>query len=136
MKLITSLLFFTVIILISCRSSSEPENHQFEVNVPYGTWVYLGNVDSISIYYSTSQFEQDKPGIAFEKEYVFIERTSGWCATPPLTFFNVEGKWEVFDDNTLKITCSNWIDENYGRLMEIISLNNNELKVIFRSLPE
>jgi hypothetical protein len=129
-------LVITMIILISCKSSSEPKYYQIEENVPYGIWVYSGSDDSISIYYPTNQFEEDKPGFAIKEDNVFIERTSGWCATPPLTFFNVEGKWEVFDDNTLKITCSNWIDENYSRLMEIVSLDNGELKVIFRSLPE
>jgi hypothetical protein len=133
---ITISLVITIIILISCKTSSEPKYYQFEGNIPYGTWVYVGNDDSISIYYLTNQFEEDKPGFAIEEENVFIERTSGWCATPPLTFFNVEGKWEVFDDNTLKIISSNWIDENYSRLMEIVSLNNNELKVIFRSIPK
>ncbi len=136
MKLIISLLFFTSMVFFSCTSSSEPENHQFEAVVPLGTWVYSGNDDSLSIYYSASQFEQDKPGIAFEKEYIFIERTTGWCGTPPLTYSNVEGKWEVFDNNTMKITCSNWINENYGRLMEIVFLSDTELKVLFRSVPE
>ena len=135
MKISISLVI-TMLILISCKSLSEPKYYQIEGNVPYGTWVYSGNDDSISIYYSTNQFEQDKPGFAIEEENVFIERTSGWCGTPPLTFFNVEGKWEVFDDNTLKITCSNWIDENYSRLMEIAFLSDTELRIIFRSIPE
>ena len=136
MKLFIFHLFFSSMVFFSCTSSSEPENHQFEAVVPLGTWVYSGNDDSLSIYYSASQFEQDKPGIAFEKEYIFIERTAGWCGTPPLTYSNVEGKWEVFDNNTMKITCSNWINENYGRLMEIVFLSDTELKVLFRSVPE
>jgi hypothetical protein len=119
-------------ILVSCEISNEP----FYNNIPYGTWIFAGSDDSLSIYYYANQFDDDKPGIAIKKENVFIERTAGWCATPPLIYFNIEGKWEVFNDNTLKITCSNWINENYGRLMEIVSLHNNELQVIFHSLPK
>ena len=136
MKLFIFLLSFTMIVSFSCDSSSDPQRQQFKVDVPYGTWVYSGNEDSLLVYYSASEFEEDNPGIAFENDNVYIERTAGWCGTPPLTFSNVECKWEVFDNNTLKITCSNWMDENYGRLMEIVHFNNTELKIIFRSNPK
>jgi hypothetical protein len=133
---VTITLLITTIILISCKSPSEPNGYQLEGDMPYGTWVYSENSDSISIYYPANQFEEDIPGFAIEEENVFIERTSGWCGTPPLTFFNIEGQWEVFDVHTLKITGAHWMGENYIRLMEIVSLNKNELKVIFRSPPE
>ena len=133
MKLTISLCFSIAMVFFSCTNSSEPQNEEI---VPLGTWIYSGNDDSLSIYYSANQFEQDKPGIAFTEESIFIERTSGWCATPPLTFFNIEGKWEVFDNNTMKLTCPNWINENYVRLLEIVFSSDTELRVIYRSVPE
>ena len=126
-------LFCTALIFYSCISSSEP---QINENVPLGTWVYSENVDNVFIYYSDAQFEEDKPGIAFQDGSIFIERTSGWCATPPLFYSNIEGKWEVHNNNTMKITCPNWMNENYVRLMEIVSLTDTELKIIYRSVPE
>ncbi len=135
MKIIIAFMI-TTIILVSCKNTSEPNDYAIEENIPYGTWVYSENNDSISIYYAAHQFEDDKAGLAFKEDKVFIERTSGWCATPPLSFSNVDGTWEIFDDHTLKITSPNWISENHSRLMVIVSLNKFELKVIFRSLPE
>ncbi len=135
MKIII-VLIITVLILISCKNTSEPNSYQFEGDIPYGVWVHSDDIDSISIYYASNQFEEDKPGFAIEEENLFIERTSGWCATPTLSFSNFEGQWEVFDDHTLRITGAHWMGENYIRLMEIISLKKLKLKVIFRSPPE
>jgi hypothetical protein len=129
-------LIFTAILLISCENISEPNDGTFDGDIPYGMWVYSENDDSISIYYASNQFEKDKSGFAIEEENIFIERTSGWCATPPLSFYNVEGQWDVFDDHTLKITGAHWMGSDYIRLMEIVSLNKFELKVLFRSLPD
>ncbi len=128
-KMNTFIIFIiTFLILVSCKTSYEPANH----NLPYGTWVYSGYSDSLSIYYSASEFEEDKPGFAIKENNEFIERTSGWCGTPPLSYYNIDGKWKFINQNTLKIKTSNWINEDYLRLMEIVSITNNELKVIFR----
>ena len=116
-----------LVILVSCKTSYEPAGN----NLLYGTWIYSRSNDSLLIYYSAPNFEEDKPGFTFKENYDFIERTSGWCGTPPLSYYNIEGKWEMFNHNTIKITTSNWINEDYARLMEIVALSNNELKVIF-----
>jgi len=116
-----------LVILVSCKTSYEPSGN----NLPYGTWIYSSSNDSVLIYYSASKFEEDKPGFAFKENHDFIERTSGWCGTPPLSYYNIEGRWELFSQNTIKITTPNWINDDYSRLMEIVSLSNNKLKVIF-----
>jgi hypothetical protein len=133
MKFKIYFLFYAALLLFSCSTSSEPLIIE---NVPLGIWVYSKNIDNISIYYSAVQFETDKPGIALEDKYIFIDRTSGWCATPPLFYSNIEGKWSIYNKNTLKISCPNWINENYFRLMEIVYLSDTELQVIYRDVPE
>jgi len=117
-----------VIIVVSCNTSFEPANSQ----IPYGIWVYSRNHDSIHIYSSAKKFERNKPGFAVKKNNVFIERTSGWCGTPPLSYFNVEGKWKSIDENTIEIISQYWSNEKYTRTMKIVSLSGHTLKIIFR----
>jgi hypothetical protein len=133
MQLSTIILLLSAIILSSCDNSSDPQNQH---TVPYGTWIYSGTEDNLRVYYSADEFETDNAGISLRPNQLYIERTSGWCGTPPLTFSNTEGQWELFDENTLKITCPNWIDEDYSRIMEIVYLSDTELKVIFHSYPD
>ena len=63
MKIII-VLIITALILISCKNTSEPNDYQFAGDIPYGVWVYSADIDSISIYYASNQFEEDKPGFA------------------------------------------------------------------------
>lgn len=125
---ITFSFIITILLLVSCQTSYEPTNN----NLPYGTWIYSGSSDSLLIYYAASKFEDNRPGIAIKKDNIFIERTSGWCGTPPLSYYNSEGKWEWISQNMIKIITPNWANEDYSRLMEIVSVTNNKLKVIIR----
>jgi hypothetical protein len=138
MRLTTFFLIFSLVVLFGCKRSTYPLFQQFDEVVPYGTWVYSGHIDSVLIYYYAEEFEEDNSGIAFESGNVYIERTSGWCGTPPLSYANIEGKWEIMDHNILIITCPDcsWMDENNGRLMEIVDRSKTELRVIFRNIPE
>jgi hypothetical protein len=116
-----------ILILVSCNTIFEPTNPQ----ITYGYWIYSNNIDSVHVYYFAGNFEKDKPGIAFKKDHVFIEQTSGWCATPPLSFFNIVGKWKQIDENQIEIFSKNWNNEDYSRIMKIISLTAYELRVFF-----
>jgi len=71
-------------------------------------------------------------GIAFEKNGNFTEKSSGFCGTPPLSFFNIEGTWEA--ENTLiKINTSQSNNSNYN--WRIISLSEAKL-IVKRELSE
>jgi len=132
MKFFIPLISFSIMLFFSCQGSYEPIGDQINSNIPYGIWVYAGKVEDLRIYCSANKFESDKPGIAFENENVFIERTSGWCGTPPITYFNLKGSWDEVDENNLKITCPNCMESQ--RIMKIIYLSDTELKVFFLSI--
>jgi len=117
----------TFLVFLSCKTSYEPANPK----LPYGIWIYFESDDNVQIYYSAKEFEKDKSGFEIKKNNIFIERTSGWCGTPPVSFYNVEGRWELYNQNILKITTKSWISDDYIRLMEIVSETNEELEVIF-----
>lgn len=42
-----------------------------------------------------------KYGMMFNKKNIFVERSSGWCATPPLTFNNEKGTWQLKGDTLI-----------------------------------
>jgi hypothetical protein len=118
-----------VMAFFSCQGSFEPSGDQIKVIVPYGLWVYAGTKADVNYYFSAGCFQLDKPGIAFKKSNIFIERTSGWCGTPPVTFYNITGRWAVVGDSTLKITCSDCVDS--VRMMHIVSLSDTELRIFY-----
>ncbi len=41
--------------------------------------------------------KKDVYGIAFLSENECIERTSGWCGTPPISYFDMQGSWSQKD---------------------------------------
>ena len=128
------LLVLFTLILCSCKGALESGDIPHESYVPYGIWIYAGNDEDTRIYYSAPYFKRDQHGISLEEKNVYVERTAGWCLTPPVTYYNVTGTWEVLDDKNLLITCSSCIEST--RIMEIIHLSRNELRVKLRSIRE
>ncbi len=70
-------------------------------------------------------------GISFKTKNDFVERSSGWCGTPPLVFSDYQGKWELTED-VVAITQDHF-PNNYA--WRIVSLTENEL-TLTRELTE
>jgi hypothetical protein len=120
MKKIIAFLF-----LVSLFSCEDNEVIIDANNLLIGTWldpVYEGETTTFK---RGNSLPNDAYGISFHKNGGFIERTSGWCGTPPLTFFNIEG---VFDlENTLVSISTESYPANYA--WRIITLTEQELVV-------
>ena len=94
-----------------------------------GTWVedeYLG--DTLFLDRSGS-FDNEKYGFTIHEDGTFTEhKNAGWCGTPPITYDNFDGTWEVVSDSLLDITVAYW-----GGMMtyqiRIISLTADELAI-------
>jgi len=122
-KFLLVFIIFTNIILLSfCKN-----NDIF--NSLYGIWVANGNEENISIFKKTLRLEDNKYGFIIYPDGEFIERNSGWCGTPPLSFLNESGQWRKISENLLKITINREWRNTFQ--LEIISANSNELKVIY-----
>ena len=70
-------------------------------------------------------------GISFKGNRSFVERSSGWCGTPPLAFFDYHGAWQL--DNMLITITQDHFPDNFA--WRIASLTANEL-VVKRELTE
>ncbi|MDC1162394.1 hypothetical protein OAT18_03020 [Tenacibaculum sp.] len=125
--LIGSLFLF---LFISCQNNDDLPVIDKE-NLLIGFWsnsVYKNNVITFSRVYS---LPDNNYGISFNKKGNFIERSSGWCGTPPLFFSNYKGNWKQKNKKIQVNSVSPLIRYNW----EIVSLSEDKL-IIKRVLTD
>jgi len=71
-------------------------------------------------------FNEEGYGIAFFEDESVIERGSGWCGTPPLTFSNLDGTWSLTDSILDIEILHHWMGDIQW---DIVSLDDNILVV-------
>ncbi|GAA3572070.1 hypothetical protein [Snuella lapsa] len=118
-----------VLFLFSCQSNPDIDIDQ--ENLLIGNWVNPKYENETTIYQRASNLQDNAPGISFQKKAVFTQRTSGWCGTPPLSFYDEKGKWET-QESLILITNLNF-PGNYN--LRIISIDNDQL-IVKRELSE
>ena len=67
-----------------------------------GSWVEPIYDGETTTFKRSNSLTEDGYGITFKQDGTFIERSSGWCGTPPLIFSDYEGSFD-FDDTLIKI---------------------------------
>jgi hypothetical protein len=124
------ILLVTVFTFFSCENSDEPIIKLD--NLLIGDWsnaVYDG--ESIT-FERVADLPSDAYGVSFKNEDVYIERSSGWCGTPPLIFYNSEGTWQTPETSLIEIYSQNFPGNFNWR---IISLTEEKL-VVKRELSD
>ena len=119
---------FCVVLLSSCQNNEIIIDKD---NLLIGTWTEPVYNDEITTYKRSNALPKEAYGISFNSSGDFKERTSGFCGTPPLTFFNVDGNFQL--ENTLISISTQSYPSNYA--LRIISLTEEEL-VVKRELTE
>jgi hypothetical protein len=118
------ILIFAILTIIGCNKSDDIYIDNNDILV--GNWIDPEYEDSKTIFKRANELKKDGYGISFLKNNIFIERHSGWCGTPPLTFANYEGEWER-KDSIIYITINNGMAGNTSYYYKIISLNETTL---------
>jgi hypothetical protein len=126
LKNIFSILLVTL--LLSCESNEPVINAD---NLLLGSWVEPSFDSGTTTYKRGNSLPDENYGISFTQKGEFIERSSGWCGTPPLTYFDYKGSFET-DETLIKITTTSF---PYSYQWRIISLTENEL-IVKRELTE
>ncbi|PQJ68875.1 hypothetical protein [Polaribacter butkevichii] len=122
MNLKNLFLLLVVTVLFSCEKNDVAIDAD---NLLLGTWVNPVYNDETTTFKRANALPNDGYGLSFTENGNLVERTSGWCGTPPLSYFNIEGSFEL--DNTLvRISTQNYPTDYAWR---IISLTENELVV-------
>lgn len=98
-------------------------------NLLIGNWMHaVYNSENNTVTYKrVGSLKEDKPGISFKEENIYTERTSGWCGTPPLTFFDIEGTF-IIENNIIKV-ANNFYPGSFN--WSIVSLTDENLVVKF-----
>ena len=118
------------LLIVACDSNEEVITNTSDYSV-IGTWAYATSDTEQITFVKSAALPENKRGIQFKEDGTFIERTAGWCATPPLTFFDSQGNWER-NNSKLSITLNAYPD---GYDWQIVSLTENEL-VVERTITE
>lgn len=113
--------------LTACTSTSEPDPGPDLSRNLVGVWVLEGETaNGILIFARSAALSGDHPGYEFGEHGGLKVRKSGWCGTPPATWSNHEGLWNLADNRHLRI-CHAWRGSPLEYQLEIMSLGPRRL---------
>lgn len=119
-----------MLISAACTSTSEPGPSPDPdlSRTLVGVWVLEETTDDgASVYARAASLSGDRKGYDFGEHGGLKVRTSGWCATPPLSWSNVEGLWQLAADRHVVIRhAARGGTAEYQ--LEIISINSRRMK--------
>jgi len=128
------LLVLISVFIISCSQDDNTSVEKTAAELLLGSWSNVSYENGQTTFQKVSELPDDNHGFTFKEEFpTCIEKTFGWCATPPLTFFDAERTYEL-EENNLKIydvlithhlNAQPVLLYNYN----IISVDENELVV-------
>lgn len=98
-------LFLFIIVHIGCDNDSDSIMID-ESDMLIGYWINPAYSDSGTTFERANKFKNDAYGVAFLTENISLERSSGWCGTPPLIFADFQGEWQK-KDSMVTITIDN-----------------------------
>ena len=120
-----TVLFLLIFTSIGC----EKDNETITINESdklIGHWINPISNDSELKLTRANSLKDNEYGISFLEKSNCIERSSGWCGTPPLTFFDFHGNW-TRNDSDLIITIDSGINGMEDIKWKIITLNDKNL---------
>ncbi len=120
-----------VLCFINMKCSDDDTINVDSDNLLIGYWADPTYEDEKTTFKKVANLPEEDYGILFKKNGDFVERSSGWCGTPPLVFFDSDGAWQL--DDTLITISQDQYPSNYA--WRIVSLTANEL-VVKRELTE
>ena len=123
-----------VIPVVLCFMNMQCEDDGININsdnLLIGSWVEPIYDGDKTTFKKANALPDQNYGILFKENGDFVERSSGWCGTPPLIFSDYKGTWLL--DNMLVTIFQESYPTNYA--WRIVSLTENEL-VVKRELTD
>lgn len=98
-----------------------------------GTWVQMGYEENAVIYTRAPRLKDDRPGMVIQADgHVVLRGIAGWCATPPVTYANYEGRWSKSGRVFRTTVHYQWIPEASVQEREVVSVDNKQLVLVYR----
>src|SRR5690606_2173304 len=98
-----------------------------------GTWVQTGYDEDVVIYTRVSRLKDDGPGMVIQAGgHVVLRAIAGWCATPPVSYTNYEGRWSQSGVMLKTMVHYQWMPEASVREQEIVSVDGKRLALAYR----
>ncbi len=115
----------------ACTSTSEPDpslSQEADLSTSLvGVWVLEENeADGIQVFARAASLSGNHLGYEFSEHGGLKVHKPGWCGTPPITWMDHEGLWNLVDDQLLDIRHAGRGSPREYRL-EIISLGQRRL---------
>ena len=121
----------TICLFVNMRCDPNEEGLVDSDNLLIGNWAEPEYNDQNITFARVNELPENAYGISFKAKNEFVERSSGWCGTPPLVFSDYVGKWQL-TENVISIT-QDYFPNNYA--WRIVSVTENEL-VLTKELTE
>jgi hypothetical protein len=122
-------LLAALVLAAGCGDATEP-TAAAPADLAGTAWVQAGwDTDGQAmVFRRTDRLAGEVVGYAFGEDGALVYRSFGWCATPPLTYFDVEGVWERLDGGRIRVTHPLVLPEGTV-CYEIVALTADELKL-------
>lgn len=97
-------------------------------NLLLGTWVSPTYDNNKVTYSRSSSLEDDDYGIIFHADGSLVMReNAGWCGTPPISYANYEGTWNIQGDLIKATIRYQWMPEDSEYSWQLVSVNKDKL---------
>jgi hypothetical protein len=136
MKNLFTIFAFSLLILACKDEGISPDltNLEGQENL-IGVWEYnsyeqLTDSTYAEVYQRVDRIADDEAGITFKNNGVFLSKqNSGWCGTPPISYAEYNGKFNIESESVINIDSKYW----GGRMsykVKVLELTNGSLKVM------
>jgi hypothetical protein len=113
-------------IIASCETiDKQSGSNTYDIT---GIWLKETYEDSILTFQKTEVAADDEYWLSIREDHTLTEhKNAGWCGTPPISYADFEGTWEL-NDSIIEITVGFW-----GGLADytwkILSVTDSKLRV-------
>lgn len=120
------LIIITIMALASCQEQPDFESTGLE-SLLIGSWSQSEYEDTTLTLKRVNSLPDDDYGIAFLSDGELREwKNVGWCGTPPITYGEFEGTWEITGDSVVEIQTTYWGGEIILK-WHILEINQKKL---------
>lgn len=116
---------------VNMKCEPNDEGLKDDDNLLIGHWAEPEYTNENVSFNRVNKLPEQSYGISFKAKNDFVERSSGWCGTPPLSFADYKGKWQLTED-VIAITQDHFPNHYAWRIVE---LTENKL-VLTKELTE